>query len=91
VIPKAPLGVYLMGEYEVQVLDSTARIRSVPADMAGIYANAAPRVNACKKPGGVAEIRHRVPGPKFDAAGEETDNRNSSSDVDDQVIHENVE
>jgi hypothetical protein len=42
-------GVYLLGRYEVQVLDSYA-LKSRDNDCGGIYSVAAPLVNACKAP-----------------------------------------
>ena len=44
-------GVYVMGEYEIQVLDSFGRKKLGGGDMGAIYGAAPPRVNACKKPG----------------------------------------
>jgi hypothetical protein len=62
-------GIYLMGEYEVQVFDSFGKGKVGPSDMGGIYSTAAPKVNASKKPGDsegecqqkagrVAKVRH---------------------------------
>jgi Domain of Unknown Function (DUF1080) len=42
-------GVYLLGRYEVQVLDSYG-LKSKDNDCGGIYSVAAPLVNACKAP-----------------------------------------
>ena len=44
-------GVYVMGEYEIQVLDSYGKERVGPGDIGGIYGAAAPKKNASKKPG----------------------------------------
>src|SRR5262249_44831033 len=44
-------GVYVMGEYEVQILDSYGVKKPGPGDVGGIYNTAAPKVNAAKKPG----------------------------------------
>ena len=52
-IPKGSnSGVYLMGEYEVQILDSFGKPddKLGPGDMGGIYSTAAPKKNACKNP-----------------------------------------
>src|SRR6266699_3856751 len=51
---KSNSGVYVMGEYEVQILSETfgkPDAKLAPSDMGGIYTYAAPKVNACKKPG----------------------------------------
>jgi Domain of Unknown Function (DUF1080) len=92
-IPKGSnSGVYLMGEYEVQVLDSYGKEKVGPGDMGGIYANAAPRVNACKKPGEWQKFVIEFQAPKFDAAGKKTENAKFIKvTLNDQVIHENVE
>jgi len=85
-------GVYVMGEYEVQVLDSWGNKNPGPGDMGGIYGATAPKVNACKKPG---EWQHYViewRAPKFDAEGKKTANACFVKvTLNDQVIHENVE
>jgi hypothetical protein len=44
-------GVYLMGEYEVQILDSYGKKKLAYGDVGGIYNTSAPRVNAAKRPG----------------------------------------
>src|SRR4051812_63785 len=44
-------GIYLMGEYEVQILDSYGKTKLAYGDLGGIYNTAPPRVNASKKPG----------------------------------------
>jgi hypothetical protein len=92
-IPKGSnSGVYLMGEYEVQVLDSFGKDKVGPGDMGGIYANAAPRVNACKKPGEWQKFVIEFQAPTFDAAGKKTANAKFIKvTLNDQVIHENVE
>ena len=51
-VPKgANSGVYVMGEYEVQVLDSYGKEKLGGGDMGAIYGAQPPKVNACKKPG----------------------------------------
>ena len=45
-------GIYLMGQYEVQVIDSFGKKGELkPGDMGGIYNTSAPKKNAAKKPG----------------------------------------
>lgn len=85
-------GIYLMGEYEVQILDSYGKDKVGPGDMGGIYANAAPRVNACKKPGEWQKFVIEFRAPQFDASGKKTANAKFIKvALNDQVIHENVE
>lgn len=85
-------GVYLMGEYEIQVLDSFGKTTIGPGDMGGIYHTAAPKVNASKAPGEWQKLVVDFRAPKFDAAGKKTANAKFVKVVlNDQVIHENVE
>ena len=95
-IPKGSnSGVYLMGEYEVQVFDSYGKPDDQAqawATWAAIYSAAAPKVNACEEAGRVAEVRHRVPGSAV--RGRQEDQRTASSSRSrstTSVIHENVE
>ena len=44
-------GIYLHGEYEIQVLDSYGRTKLGMGDMGAIYGAKPPATNACKKPG----------------------------------------
>jgi hypothetical protein len=93
-IPKGSnSGVYLMGEYEVQILDTYGKTGKLgPGDMGGIYQNAAPRVNACKKPGEWQKYVIDFQAPRFDAAGKKTANARFLKVVlNDQVIHEDIE
>jgi len=84
-------GVYVMGEYEIQVLDSYGRKKLGGGDMGAIYGAAPPRVNACKKPGQWQkyEIHFRAPGFK---EGKKTANAKFLKVIlNDQVLHLNVE
>lgn len=63
-------GVYLMGRYEIQVLDSYEN-KTYPDGQAGaFYGNAAPLVNACRKPGEwqTYEIIFHAPKPQADGS-----------------------
>jgi hypothetical protein len=62
-------GIYLMGEYEVQILDSFGREKLTQGDMGAIYSAAAPRVHASKPPGEWQTFHIRYRAPRFDAAG----------------------
>jgi hypothetical protein len=85
-------GVYVMGEYEVQVLDSFGKTEFGPGDMGGIYGATAPKVNASKAPGEWQKYVIDFRAPKFDADGKKTANaRFVRVTLNDQVIHENVE
>ena len=59
-------GIYLMGEYEVQVLDSWGREEMTQGDFGAVYSFAAPKVNASKEPGEWQTVRIEFFAPKFD-------------------------
>ncbi|MCS7044742.1 MAG: DUF1080 domain-containing protein, partial [Gemmataceae bacterium] len=84
-------GIYVMGEYEVQILDSFGRAKVGPGDMGGLYGAAAPRVNACKKPGEWQRFVIDFQAPRF-ADGKKTANAKFLKvALNGEVIHENVE
>jgi hypothetical protein len=87
-------GVYLMGEYEVQVLDSYGKPddKLGQGDLGALYSAAAPKKNAAKKPGEWQKFVIDFQAPKFDAAGKKTANAKFVKVVlNDVVLHENVE
>jgi hypothetical protein len=85
-------GIFLMGEYEIQVLDNFGQAEVGPKDMGGIYGFAAPSVNACKAPGQWQKYVIEFQAPKFDAQGNKTANaRFVKVTLNDKVIQENVE
>ena len=99
-------GVYLMGQYEIQVLDSwgTPDSELASGTNGGIYARHnhpvthkdygghPPRVNASRKPGEWQELDVRFRAPRFDAAGRKTANACFERVVlNGQVLHENAE
>jgi hypothetical protein len=92
-IPKGSnSGVYVMGEYEVQILDSFGKTKIGPGDMGGLYGAAAPRVNACRKPGEWQKYVIDFQAPRFDGNGKKTANAKFVKiTLNDEVIHENVE
>ena len=92
-IPKGSnSGVYVMGEYEVQILDSYGKKKMEPSDMGGIYTTAAPKVNACKKPGEWQTLDIVFKAPRFDANGKKIANARFVKVVfNGKLIHENVD
>lgn len=92
-VPKAShSGIYLMGEYEVQVLDSFGKEKVGTGDMGGIYAAAAPRVNASRPPGEWQKFVIDFRAPKFDAGGKRTSPATFVKvELNGQLIHENLE
>jgi hypothetical protein len=91
-IPKGSnSGVYLMGEYEVQILDSYGKEKVGPGDMGGIYNTAAPKVNAAKKPGEWQKLVIDFQAPRFEGEKKTDNAKVPKAILNDQVIHENVE
>ncbi|MHB0958601.1 MAG: 3-keto-disaccharide hydrolase [Pirellulaceae bacterium] len=85
-------GIYVMGEYEVQVCDSFGREKLTQGDMGAIYSAAAPSTQASKAPGEWQRFHIRYRAPRFDAEGKKTANAVIEKVVlNDVVIHENVE
>jgi sugar phosphate isomerase/epimerase len=85
-------GIYLMGEYEIQVLDSYGKAKMGNGDMGAVYGAAPPPVNACKKPGEWQKYVIEFIAPKFDANGKKTANaRLVKVELNGQVLHENLE
>jgi hypothetical protein len=85
-------GVYVMGEYEVQVLDSFGKENPGPGDMGGIYGASPPMLNASKAPGEWQKYVIDFRAPKFDGEGKKTANAKFIKvTLNDKVIHENVE
>jgi len=85
-------GIYVMGEYEVQVFDSFGKAKPGPGDMGAIYAASPPPVNASKKPGEWQRYVIEFKAPSFDAAGKKTANaRFLRVELNGQVLHENLE
>jgi hypothetical protein len=91
-------GVYFMGRYEIQVLDSFGVEKLKYGDNGGIYHNdkgwegKPPRVNASKAPGEwqVFDVVFRA--PRFDGEGKKTSDAKFVKVVHNgEVIHENVE
>lgn len=85
-------GIYVMGEYEIQVLDSYGKEKLGMGDMGAVYSMAVPKINACKKPGEWQKYVIEYHAPKFDANGNKIANgRLVKVVLNDQVIHEDLE
>jgi len=94
-------GVYFMGKYEVQILDSYGKKDVDFGDCCGIYARwidnknvdgHAPRVNASKAPGEWQTCDVIFKAPRFDDAGKKIANAMFVKVIHNgKVVHENVE
>jgi Domain of Unknown Function (DUF1080) len=103
VVPKnSNSGIYFMGRYEIQVLDSWGVASPKYSDCGGVYASCSdpkpdskgtpPSVNAAKPPGEWQSFDVTFRAPRFDAAGKKTENARFVKVVHNgKVIHDNVE
>jgi hypothetical protein len=93
-------GIYFMGRYEVQVLDSFGKTEVNHGDCGGIYQRWGkhrdqghpPRVNASTEPGTWQTFEVIFRAPRFDGNGKKKENAKFVKIVHNgQLIHENVE
>jgi hypothetical protein len=106
VAPKSNSGVYLMGQYEVQILDSWGKTIARAGDMGGIYERwddskpegekgyqgYAPRQNVSRAPGIWQKLKVSFQAPKFNELGEKIENAKFLSVyLNGVLIHENLE
>lgn len=99
-------GIYLMGRYEVQLMDSWGTRNPTAGDNGAIYQRwdetrpagqfgyegYAPRQNASKAPGLWQKLRISFQAPRFDASGNKTENaRFLRIELNGVTIHEDVE
>jgi hypothetical protein len=84
-------GIYVMGEYEIQVLDSYGKERVGPGDIGGIYGAAAPKKNASRKPGEWQKFVIDFQAPRFEGDKKVANAKFLKITLNGEVIHENVE
>lgn len=85
-------GIYVMGEYEVQVLDSYGKVDMTGGDMGAIYGAAVPEVNASKAPGQWQQYVIEWRAPRFDEAGNKVANaRFVKVELNGQMLHKDLE
>jgi hypothetical protein len=84
-------GIYVRGEYEIQILDSWGRDKMGSGDMGAVYGAAPPPVNASKKPGEWQKYVIDVNAPRFDAAGNKIANTELVKvQLNGMILHENL-
>jgi hypothetical protein len=86
-------GVYLMGKYEVQILDQAGRTAALgPRDVGSIYNETAPLMNAAKPAGQWQHLVVHFQAPRFNADGVKVANAKFLKVIlNGKVIQENVE
>ena len=93
-VPKSSnSGIYVMGEYEVQVLDSYGKDANPgPGDMGAIYGAQPPKNPTYRKPGEWSKYEIHWQAPKFDADGKKIANGKFLKVIlNGKLIHENLE
>lgn len=85
-------GVKMMNLYEIQILDSFGKNPPGNTDCGAVYKEAAPRVNACRRPGEWQTLLIDFRAPRFDSTGKKVVNAKFVRVVHNgQVIHEDYE
>ena len=85
-------GIYLMGEYEIQIFDSFGKEKIVSSDMGAIYGAAVPPVNASKAPGQWQKYVIDFRAPRFNAAGNKIENAKFIKvELNGKILHKNLE
>ena len=84
-------GIYVMGEYEIQVLDSWGHKELNGGDMGAVYGASPPSVNASKKPGEWQQYVIDFKAPKFDSSGKKTEKAKLLKvELNGKVLHKNL-
>lgn len=91
-IPKGSnSGVYILGSYEIQILDSFGKEKVNAGDLGAVYGISAPKVNASKKPGEWQRFIIEYQAPRFDGDKKTANGKVIKVTLNDQLIQENVE
>ena len=88
---RANSGVFVMDNYEVQVLDSHGKAALEVGDCAALYSKKPPDKNASKPPAQWQTYDMEFTAPKFDAAGKKTANARITLYWNGEKVHDNVE
>ena len=84
-------GIYMLGEYEVQILDSFGKSEVGKGDLGGIYNTAAPKKNVSKKPGEWQTMVIEFQAPRFEGDKKVANAKFVKVILNGETIHENVE
>ncbi len=85
-------GIYVMGEYEIQILDSFGVKKMKASDMGAIYGAAVPKLNASKAPGTWQKYVIDWQAPKFDETGKKIANAKFIKiELNGQILHKDLE
>jgi hypothetical protein len=84
-------GVFVMDNYEVQVLDSYGLPKLEVGDCAALYSKKTPDKNAAKPPAQWQTYDIDFTAPKFDASGKKTANARITIFWNGEKVHDNVE
>jgi hypothetical protein len=84
-------GIYMLGEYEVQILDSFGKAEVTKGDLGGIYNTAAPKRNVSKKPGEWQTMVIQFQAPRFEGEKKVANAKFVKVILNGETIHENVE
>jgi hypothetical protein len=84
-------GIYVMGEYEVQILDSFGKKTLTGGDLGALYGAAPPKVNASKAPGEWQTFIIEFKAPRFEDKKKVSNAKFLKVTLNGQVLHENVE
>lgn len=91
-VPKASnSGIYLMGEYEIQVFDSFGKEQPTQHDLGAIYSTSTPKVNAARPPGEWQKFEIDFIAPRFEGEKRIGAAKFAKVVLNGQVIQENVE
>ncbi|HEY1064601.1 MAG TPA: DUF1080 domain-containing protein [Pirellulales bacterium] len=84
-------GVYVMGEYEVQIFDSFGKTDLGQGDLGAIYSVAAPKTNLAKAPGEWQTLSIEFQAPRFDGETKTANAKFVKVILNGQTLHENLE
>jgi len=83
-------GIYLMGQYEIQIIDSYGKKINKDSAMGSIFGKAAPKINAAKKPGEWQKFLIEFKAPHFENRIRIMEAEFVKVELNGEVIHENV-